>query len=183
MKYLKSFFEELNLSNRNITFDKIKEDSYEFITDDLTYRVDFKPLHPSFTKLYKSCWSRQYDLKTNKEIGFHQSNKNPFKILSTVTEITKNFLEEKDVEVLIIMHTLMKDEVCTIDKLNKRAKINYQYLKSISGYQFRYFNEPFFSGWEKSVCTNCIMFKSGVNIEPIIEIWNKYKTQFEVIVK
>ena len=74
MKYLKSFFEELDLSNRNITFDKIKEDSYEFTTDELTYKVDFIP---SFTKEYKSCWSRQYDLKANREIGFHQSNKNP----------------------------------------------------------------------------------------------------------
>ena len=180
MKYLKSFFEELDLSNRNITFDKIKEGSYEFTTDDLTYRVDFIPY---LTEEYKSCWARQYDLKTNKEIGFYQSNKNPFKILSTVTEITKDFLEEKDVEVLIIMHALMENEVCPIDKLNKRARINYQYLKSISGYQFRYFNEPFFTGWEKSVSTNCIMFKPGVNIEPIIKLWSKYKTQFEVIVK
>lgn len=180
MRYLKSFFEELNLNKRNITFHKISDDSYEFTTDELTYRVDFIP---SFIKEYKSCWSRQYDLKTNREIGFHQSNKNPYNILSTVTEITENFLEEKNVEVLIIMHALMENEVCSIDKLNKRAKINYQYLKSIDGYQFRYFNLPFFKGWEKSVSTNCIMFKPEVDINPIIESWNKYNTHFEVIVK
>jgi hypothetical protein len=180
MKYLKSFFEELDLSNRNITFDKIKEDSYEFTTDELTYKVDFIP---SFTKEYKSCWSRQYDLKANREIGFHQSNKNPFKILSTVTEITKDFLKEKDVEVLIIMHTLMENENCPIDKLNKRAKINYQYLKAIDEYQIKYFNQPFFLSGDKSVCTNCIMFKKEIDINPIIEMWNRFKPHFEVIVK
>lgn len=178
MRYLK-YFEEIELTNRNKSFNKISDNSYEFTTDELTYKVDFIP---SFTKKYKSCWSRQYDLKTNREIGFHQSNKNPYNILSTVTEITKDFLKEKDVEVLIIMHTLMENENCPIDKLNKRAKINYQYLKAIDEYQIKYFNQASYSG-SVSVCTNCIMFKSGVDIDPIIEQWNKFKPHFEVIVE
>lgn len=178
MRHLK-YFEEIELTNRKNPFNKISDNSYEFTTDELTYKVDFIQ---SFTKEYKSCWSRQYDLKTNREIGFHQSNKNPYNILSTVTEITENFLKEKNVEVLIIMHTLMESENCPIDKLNKRSRINYQYLKSIDGYQIRYFNQPLYSGGG-SVCTNCIIFKTGIDIDPIIEVWNKFKPHFEVIVE
>jgi hypothetical protein len=103
MKYLRHF-EELQVRNRKIKFDKISENIYEFTTDGSTYIVDFIP---SFTKNYKSCWARQYDLKSNKNIAFHQSNKNPYNIISTLTEITEDFLREKDVEILIIMHTLM----------------------------------------------------------------------------
>ncbi len=176
MKYMK-YFEEIELSARNKPFNKISDKRYEFTTDELTYIVDFIP---SFIKQYKSCWSRQYDLKTNREIEFHQSNKNPYNILSTVTEITENFLKEKNVEVLIITHTLMNSEECPIDKLNKRARVNYQYLKSIDGYQIRYFNQELFSG-NGSVSTNCIMFKPGIDINPIIETWNKFRPHFEVI--
>ncbi len=177
MIYLKKF-EELVTNNRNIDFTRISDDRYEFTTDDLTYVVDFTN---AFINEYKSCWSRQYDIKGNKEIGYHQSNRNPYKIISTVTEITKDFLEEKDVEVLMILHVLMEREVCSIDKLNKRAKINYQYLKSIDNYQLRYFNLPSSIHQNESVSTNCIMFKSGVDISPIIEKWNKYRNHFEVV--
>ena len=46
MRYLK-YFEEIELTNRNKSFNKISDNSYEFTTDELTYKVDFIP---SFTK-------------------------------------------------------------------------------------------------------------------------------------
>lgn len=105
MIYLK-YFEELELTNRKIQYEKINDTVYQFTTDELIYQVAFTP---SLTKKYKSCWERGYDLLHNQDIDYYQANKNPYNILSTVTEITKNFLQEKNVEVLIVLHMLMKN--------------------------------------------------------------------------
>jgi len=176
LKFLKTF-EELDFKVSNIKFNRIKDRLYRFTTDGLTYDVIFTP---SFADNYKSAWSRLYDISSNTEIDFFQSNKNPLKIVSAVNIITESFLKEKDVEVMIIIHVLMENEKCPIDKLNKRAKINYEYLRKIPNYNLRYFNQPYFVNGDECITTNCIMYRDGVDISPIIDSWNKYRKHYEV---
>lgn len=77
MIYLK-YFEELELTNRKIQYEKINDTVYQFTTDELIYQVAFTP---SLTKKYKSCWERGYDLLHNQDIDYYKFYLNfyPFK--------------------------------------------------------------------------------------------------------
>jgi hypothetical protein len=67
----------------------------------------------------------------------------------------------------------MRDEEPKIDKLNKRARINYHYLKDISGYDLLYYNQMssdnFSAGGINHVrTTNAILYKKGIDTDSMV---------------
>lgn len=166
MKFIKTY-EELTFTQNDTTFKRIGDTKYTTIVDDIEYKVSFDK---AFIDYYNSCWTREYDIK-NKDIGFSQVNKNPLKIVNAITNVTKDFLKEKSVEVLIIQHVNMKGEN-NIKGINKRAKINSYYLKQLDGYNVQYL-DMISSYSNNSVSTMCLLYKHGIDINPIITYWSK----------
>jgi hypothetical protein len=168
MKYIKTkfekYFEELDFSRKNIDFTIVDSSDgfvdYLFEVDDITYDV-------GFDKEFDNFWTRSYENSEHTELDHSQSNKNPLKIVSAVTNVTEDFIKKYNPDAIIIYHVKMKNEKCPVDKLNKRAKINYYYLKDIKGYNLVYYNQLGITGEVKT--TNCILYKKGVDISPITE--------------
>jgi hypothetical protein len=114
---------------------------YNLAIDDIIYYVEFS--------LYeKNIWLREYDTKKGE---LEQVNKNPFNIVSGITQVTKDFIKNNNPNAIFIQHIPMNNENQYKPQLNKRAKINYNYLKNISGYKLEYYNQ-LTSGQLTTVC-------------------------------
>ena len=61
-------------------------------------------------------------------------------IISTITDITHDFIRKVNPNAIIIHHIPMRRETEETKKLNYRALLNYQYLKHIPGYELIYYN-------------------------------------------
>ncbi len=173
MKYLKKYYkynEELTFTKSVSTFKRVdKSNSVKYTTnvDRIKYSVH---IDKAFTSLYKSTWTRSYDDVSNTDFGYSQVNKNPLNIINAITNITEDFLVYKNVDVLIIQHVNMDNENSIIDCINKRAKINYKYLKDIKNYNIIYFN---MIAQKISLATTCLLYRCDIDISPIIEHYNK----------
>jgi hypothetical protein len=170
MKYIKTnfekYFEELDFSRKDSDFTMVDSSDdlvdYLFEVDDITYEVQFDRIMK--TVEFDNLWTRSYENAEHNKWYTSQSNKNPLRIINTVTNITEDFIEKYNPDAIIMYHTNMKNETCPVDKLNKRAKINYYYLKDIKGYNLVYYNQ--IRGNEVRT-TNCILYKEGVDISHI----------------
>ena len=129
MKYLK-YFE--NQFEYNLVTDKPNEKVYDTIIDGIDYYSKYY--------LYKNnVWVHDYNYSSNHEINKHR-RKNPDNIISTITDITHDFIRKVNPNAIIIHHIPMRRETEETKKLNYRALLNYQYLKHIPGYELIYYN-------------------------------------------
>lgn len=163
MKYIK-MFENFN------SFTKSREDkyvvSYEFKIEEIIFDVHFKK-----NDVY---YEREYNARKNGEF-FSLVNKNPLSIISTVTDITKDFIAEYNPNIIIIHH--YSDNSPTSKKIrntnnyrfdnktiNVRAKANYRNLKTIKNYILDYYTT---SQYNNAVLL--IMHKQDVNTNYLID--------------
>lgn len=139
MKYFKTL-EELTFSTDKYTeFKMISKTSnkyeYEFIYDDIEFEVNFCKNIVSrniTTKEEYIMWDRQYDKKgTNLWTSFSTLKSNAFAIMQYVTNITKDFIEKENPNSIIIKHLYLSDEDRT-KLINKRQKLNIEYLKNLT---------------------------------------------------
>lgn len=165
MKYLRRFNEELTMDLIPIEYEKNvngNDVKYSFSCEGFSWSIIFD--YSEKTKI----WSRNYDVDKRHYVAagigdyeFIQVSKNPLKIISAVTYITKKFIEEYSPECLNIFHINMKGEKSKIGKLNKRAKLNYSFLsKHINGYEFTYYSSKFLSD-NLSSATVAVICKEG----------------------
>ena len=127
MKYIK-IFETFN----EIEFVKSHEDKYSVI---YSFNLENDTYDVRFSKNPNNVYERNYNARKNIELEL--VNKNPYLIIKTVTNITKNFLDEYSPDILVISHVSDKNSVK--NELNMRAKLNYRFLKNINGFKFNYF--------------------------------------------
>lgn len=152
MKYIK-LFEAFDLPGKvNFTvnnYDNLIK--YKFNIDNYQFSVNFKLDDDDIT------WERTY---TVNNFGysyrtFNSKENMAKKIVSAVNYITNDFIKKYKPDIIYINHILMeykddsgkllKREVMSSNKLNKRARINYQYIKNIDcikngEYDLKYFN-------------------------------------------
>jgi hypothetical protein len=166
MKYIKTnfekYFEELDFSRKNSDFTMVDSSDnfveYLSLVDDITYQILFE-------REFDDFWTRSYENAEHDKWYTSQTNKNPLRIVNAVTNITEDFIEKYNPDAIIMHHMNMKNEMCSIDKLNKRAKINYYYLKDIKGYNLVYYNQ--IGIFDQLRTTNCILHKKGIDISHI----------------
>ena len=153
MNYIK-MFEDFNLPEK---VDFTSQDLgnliiYYFNIDDYKFRVSFK-----LDEDDDITWERTYKV-TNYGKGYQTFNSKDNmakKIVSAVTYITNEFIIKYKPYIIYIHHILMeykdvngkvfKHEKIVSNKLNKRARINYEYFKTLNcikngEYIIRYFN-------------------------------------------
>jgi hypothetical protein len=162
MLFLKCFehFTEKEVEIK-LVINKLDNKIYNLVIDDIIYYVEFS--------LYENnIWLREYDTKKGE---LEQVNKNPFNIVSGITQVTKDFIKNNNPNALFIPHIPMNNENQYKPQLNKRAKINYNYLKGIVGYKLEYYNE-LISG---QLTTACYMVKPAfAEIYPFSEFAKQY---------
>ncbi len=184
MKYLKTFKEsgfltnEMNFnrnSNINIVYSSsdtygYKRHNYEFVFNNNSYKVYFV-----LRRVYNiSYWERAYGkMEASGDIYDRELNLNINQILdllSIVSKITIDFVEDKQPDILVINHRNMNNEIVVPDnQLNKRAKMNCRFLKNKipNNYTLSYYSNNNLE--EKEVCaTTCIIYKKGVDINTLI---------------
>jgi len=152
MKYIK-LFEAFDLPEK-INFKSIKSVDnieYDFNIDNYEFRVSFKLDDDDIT------WERSYKVINYGEgyQTFDSKDNMAKKIVSAVNYITNDFINQNKPDIVYINHILMeykdengkllKKEVMSSNNLNKRARINYQYLKNLDcikndKYGLKYFN-------------------------------------------
>ncbi len=131
MKYLK-LFEEYNVSyTKKISNGRIY---YYFTLDELKYRVEFRHY------IFDNTYAREYEVMDNvRMFSYNLVNKNPYSIVETVSNITKDFINEYKPNAIKIYHVSEIGRTQKNNELNSRAKLNYRYLKNIKGYKLNYF--------------------------------------------
>lgn len=149
MKYLK-LFEEIDFTLDKNKFVYI----YRFNVDELKFYVRF----------LASVKNKVYILRYNEdteEDKFRTGYGKKEKILSSVTEIIKKFIEEAKPNCIVIPNIAMSFEEGELEGLNKRAQMNYEYLKNISGYYLEYYNTLYNYGNIQKTLTYCFLIKEG----------------------
>jgi len=160
MRYLKLFkvfsTQEKISEDYNIDFTEIKSknDSIAY-----TVTVDGNDFLVIFSRVIDNVYSRSYKRTNVKGESYSAINANPYKIIETITEITKDFIKKHAPSAIIISHIpTIKDK----EKINKRAKLSYRYLKNIDDYKLNYFNDG-------TYFNTCILSKINFNIKNLID--------------
>lgn len=185
IKYLR-LFEELNFGLTPINFTK-KVDS-----DRVEYFFNFEGFdwHVIFNHIGKSNkWTRDYDVDSKNykssfdySSGFIQVGKNALKIISIISYITKKFIEEYSPECITIWHMNMKGEKCLISNMNKRSKINFNFLsKNITGYTFNYYSGIGYNK-ESSNSTFAVICKKGFE-EKYLDFFNNSNNHKKIYIE
>lgn len=134
MKYLKRINELFDTSHLEYKLVSKSENyyTYEFDIEDREIICEFKNCD-------KGIWERVYSVNGR----FNVLINNPFKVVSTITEITMDFIRKENPEAIVIIHIPIDGEIIKGREKNKRARINYKFLsKSLpSEYQLYYFND------------------------------------------
>lgn len=116
------------ISHKVYNWNGYKRYEYEFLFNSLNIAVQFTQ-----DKMYNtSYWERSYGVMENGEISDDQLGlgvKDTLDLVSIVSDITATFLD-KQIDILLINHKNMRNENIITDKLNKRAKLNYNFLKN-----------------------------------------------------
>ena len=171
MKYIKLFELFENPKKIEFTFKKINDNQYGYYFDieDKRFGVYFD--------VFNGMWERNYfRIKKNDEETPYSRYEKPYgianKIISSVTYITEKFFKKFKPTILKIVHIPMENEN-NLDgtRLNKRAFINYQYLKNLpiikSGkYELRYYNRSridTYTNEKKYGVSICLIIIKGFN--------------------
>jgi hypothetical protein len=149
MKYLK-LFEEIDF-----TLDKNK---FVYLYNTTIQNI---PFYVRFLATIKNnVYIRRYG-KDSTEEEFKTGYGKKEAILSGITEITLHFIEDVNPNCIVIPHMSMIFEEGKLEGLNKRAKMNYEYLKNISGYHLEYYNSIYLSNKVEKTLTYCFIIKDG----------------------
>lgn len=159
MKHLKRINELFDSSSLEYKLALEKDDYYvyEFEIDDYMVECDF-------SNLSEEIWEREYNINGRYDLQVN----NPYKIVSTVTDITINFINLVKPDAILIKHLPMDVENVKDGKKNKRATINYQYLSKRlpKEYKLHYENE--------GRKTYCVIYNNNFDISKFKE----YKFRF-----
>lgn len=172
MKYLK-LYELFSDKHIPFTLTGISDNfcKYSFVADDDKYDCIF-----SFSKTVR-YWERfYYNSSRSDSMPYDEVNKNPYNIVSTITNITIDFLNRFNPNILTIDHIYMDNEKFQKEKLNKRANINYQYLKNyLTGYKIDYYN--IFGS------TICLIYKEGFDYTNVLKSINSDDDIYKISLK
>lgn len=167
MKYIK-IFEDFNFELKKIDYSISKRSSrfidYSFIFMDIEFSVSFMYIDVSSVP----HWQRDYGLKKYTDNRYQELKLSPNKLVelvSIVNYITTEFIEAIKPKVLMITHINMNNE-SNIDGMNKRAKMNYRFLKNSipSDYKISYYSAE---------NTICYIYNKSIDIAPLVKhkIW------------
>ena len=168
MKYLK-LFEEIDF-----TLDKNKfVHIYRFNVDELKF----------YARFLASVKNKVYVLRYNEDTEgdkFKTGYGKKDKILYSVTEIIKQFISDTKPNCIVIPNIAMSFEEGELEGLNKRAQMNYEYLKNIPGYYLEYYNNLYKSGIFEKTLTYCFLIKDGYtpDINLLMPLNSNYKKVF-----
>lgn len=149
MKYLK-LFEEIDFTLDKNQFVYL----YKTIIDDIPFYVRF------LKSVKNKVYVRRYN-EDSPEDKFKTGYGKKEAILAGITDITKQFIKDVKPNCVIIPHISMKFESGELNEPNKRAKMNYEYLKNIAGYNLEYYNTLYKSNGEEKTLTYCFLTKDG----------------------
>ena len=138
--YIK-LFEEINFNSNKVNYKKYVDKStlyiYDFILDNLEFRVQF--LNVSGDLNNQNTWVRSYSSKKSSgKYNYELVNKKPIEILSSIQYITEIFIKEVNPNCVIIEHINNKDEDIKKGEMNKRSRVNYNFIKKIPNYNLKY---------------------------------------------
>jgi hypothetical protein len=163
MKYIK-LFEEIDF-----TLDKNKfVYLYRFTIDELDFYVRF------LKSIKDKVYIRRYNVDTPQDT-FKTGYGKKDAILRAVSDITIQFIKDVKPNCIVIPHIGMSFEEGDLNEPNKRAKMNYEYLKNISGYYVEYYNTLYKSGNKEKTMTYCFLSKNGYKPEIYLLIPENYK--------
>lgn len=167
MKYLK-LFEEIDFTlfkNKNVYL-------YNLTIEDIPFYVRF------LSTIKNKVYIRRYN-KDSPEDSFETGYGKKDAILSAITEITKQFIKDVKPNCIVIPHIAMSFESGDLDVPNKRAKMNYEYLKNIPSYNIEYYNALYKTnrGIEKTE-TYCFLSKEGYTPDVKFLMPKTYKQVF-----
>ena len=183
MRFIK-LFEELN-SDRNTNV-KIKERKYtkegneiiefKFLFQDTVFIVKFD----SIKKDILTYWHRSYGSiedgeLCDEELGLGISD--ILNLMQIITKITIDFINKYKPDIIYIDHKDMGNETSVPEnQLNKRGRLNLRTLrgKIPGGYTLSYWSNHKIYG---DSATTCIIYKEGVNIEPLVKLKEKIVIQ------
>jgi len=159
------------------TVDENKYVIFSFKTDKYLYDVIFEKWFDGWSAEHKIGNPFTYSkLKLTYD--------NVFKITSTVMCITKEFIDRNKPNFLIINYVGTPGESLVniegektkkdINKINKRARLQRNYLRQIDGYTPKYYYRANPENGTLSTC--CLFYKNGYNITDMEKrIYNEYK--------
>lgn len=150
MKHIKTINELFD--NEGIEYNLVSATN-NFVT--YQFESDNKSFKCIFTNCEKDVWERDYSEDYNHR---EQININPYKIISTITNITIDFINSHKPKFIIINHLPMIGEKLLKNDKNKRAKVNYNFLsKNLPiNYKLYYYN--------KGNNTYCIIYNDSFDI-------------------
>lgn len=148
--------------------DSTEEDEiiYTFNTGNYIYDV-------IFTK-HKDGWEAEHKIGNPFTYArLKLTNDNVYGITSTVIHITKEFITDYNPNYLLILYIGTPDEdskdydESKIKKINKRARLQSNYLKQIEGYTAKYYyriNNHSSSKTRGNIETLCVFYKNGYDL-------------------
>jgi hypothetical protein len=181
MKYIKKFLEITLYRDINIELQKKSTTVmfggkpclviyYDFELADYSFSCKFMRTQTPIPHWY--CYWGYYDSEgelIDKELNLSYTNTlNLMQVISNI--IIKFTIERKDV--IVMDHRDMYNETnVPKDKLNKRAKILYQYIKDRipEGYTLSYWYNNTFQNSEDTASTACIIYKQNIDISALVD--------------
>jgi len=159
-----------DFSNKDFSWQMEKQDQvyvYYFKVAGNSFYLTFTP-----SKKLPNVWLRKYGEETDRYENIF-SGKTALRIFPMLAEITEDFIKQEYPDMIVIPHVSLPNEKGILNTLNKRAKYNYQHLKTIKGYHLQYFNEYFkyYSGTkqmygEPKTTTVGFLLKNGTSKTP-----------------
>ena len=139
---------------------------YNFSTDNYIYDVEFERL--------KDGWSAEHKIGNPFIIKKHKlTYDNVYRVTSTVIYITQEFIKKENPNFLIMNYvgTPTEMEETSINKMNKRSRLQNNYLKQIDGYTPKYYYR---SHPETGMLqTACLFYKNSYDFIKIEEYLNE----------
>lgn len=133
-----------------------------------TTNIDSIEYYITFDQRGKNIWFLEYTSLS----GYKQVNKNPYKILSGITCIVNDFINNNNPDIILTSPMYMNNENFIKGKLNKRGRMFSQYFKHINGYKLVFLQE---NSLRKLMG---LLIKNGVDEQ---EYFNKYLSSFHKI--
>jgi len=179
MSYIKTF-EELTFEPKVAKWQKEKTCfGYQY-----SFEIDERPMNVFFDQVLEERFPSMYEREFKSGSNFDLLAIGANKILSIVTAATYDFLTEYSPECVIIHHINVDREKTSVEKLNKRAKGSFNFLKHIKKYcpeyNLRYFGQKYINS-NGSIVTICFIYKNSFDPYKVIEYFDKGQGKYTEI--
>lgn len=179
MLYIKTY-EELTFEPKSVEWQKEKTSwGYQY-----SFEIDERPMSVTFDQVLEERFPSMYEREFKSGYNFDLLAIGANKVLSIVTAATYDFLKDNNPECIIIHHINVDREKTSFEKLNKRAKGSFNFLKDIKKYcpeyNLKYFSQKYINS-SGSVVTICFIYKNSFDPYKVIEHFDRGQGKYTEI--